>query len=103
VVNTLVKHIWYTYLSDSAATQICMSSQVLRNTLLRLTRLHLYGPDTFHETLVDPVKTIFMDILPRFRLSSEMAELKTRLEELEETPDGSLFSVPPPPDTAPFK
>jgi len=103
VVEELVKRVWVNYISDTAPSQICMPSKVLRNTLRRLESIVDYGPDTFQEALIDPVKTIFRDIHPRFRVSPQMTELKNRLAALEELPSGTMLLLPPPKDTAHVK
>ena len=47
-----------------------MAAKVAENTKRRMKLLDLYGPDVFSEALLDPLKTINRDVLPRF-LASE--------------------------------
>lgn len=70
--ETVVEHvyfIWNKYLSDSAPHQICIPAKVLINTKLRLEYLHIYGREVFQEALIDPMKTLKRDVLPRFLAS----------------------------------
>lgn len=74
--DAVVEHvyfIWNKYLSDSAPHQICMPAKVLTNTKVRLENLHIYGREVFQEALMDPLKTLKRDVLPRF-LSSKIYE-----------------------------
>ena len=88
-----VKDIWDTYLSSSAPNQICMPARVLSNTLLRIENLHLYGPNVFDETLIDPVKTLKSDVLPRFLASPYCSELRRYQTELYPLPAAASLSL----------
>ena len=81
-----VKFIWRTYLADSATTQICMPARVLSNTIQRLRHLHLYGHKVFDETLIDPIKTLNADVLPRFLTSTYHKSMISRLQSLYPLP-----------------
>lgn len=97
-VESMMKHIWETFLSDSAKFQICMPSRVLWKTLQRMKNVHLYGKDVFQEALYDPIKTIFRDIYPRFRNSEHMKMLRQRMRECEDLPPSSALVLPPLPN-----
>jgi hypothetical protein len=58
--------------------------------------LHAYGPDIFDEAMLDPIKTIRRDIMPRFTASPYCAELETRAESINELPSAISLTVPPP-------
>lgn len=60
------RHIWKEYLSDSSNSQICVPASVAVNTKIRFDLRHIYGPDIFNESCIDPIKTVKRDILPRF-------------------------------------
>lgn len=91
-----IKRIWSTYLSHHAPSQICMPSRVLVNTKRRLEYLHLYGPSVFDETLLDPMKTLKVDALPRFLTSIYYKKMSKRLETIFPLPAASELSLPPP-------
>ena len=88
-----VKDIWDMYLSTSSPHQICMPARVLSNTLLRIENLHLYGPNVFDETLIDPVKTLKADVLPRFLASPHCTELRRYLDALYPLPAPSTLQL----------
>jgi hypothetical protein len=94
VVANMIRHIWDTFLSDKAKTQICMPSQTLVNTLVRMKYAHLYGKEVFYEALNDPIKTIFRDIHPRFRNSEYMHKLRARMQEISTLPPSSQLFIP---------
>lgn len=70
-----------------------MSTEVLFNTKLRLKNLHLYGGHVFDETLLDPIKTIKRDLLPRFVVSSFYDKMASRLLELRTLPVATSLSL----------
>lgn len=84
--ENMLKDIWDTFLSDDAESQICMPSRVLSNTIARLKHLHLYGEEVFSEAMLDPIKTIRVDIQPRFLVSPLYKEMIRRLDEAENLP-----------------
>jgi hypothetical protein len=88
--HTVVEHIetiWNKYLSDNSSNQICIPSRVLENTKKRLALLHLYGKEVFQETTIDPIKTLYKDVLPRFLNSIYCREMERRLHELFPLPN----------------
>jgi hypothetical protein len=95
-VMSLVQTIWDTYLGDHTMSQICMPSVVMSNTKLRIDALSAYGPEVFGECLLDPIKTLQRDILPRFLCSAEYNTMKARLNSLIHLPPAALLIVPPP-------
>lgn len=98
-VEHMLRDIWNTFLSDKAVTQICVPSIVLWNTMRRMRRVHLYGREVFHEALLEPIRTIFRDIYPRFRNSEHMVVLRRRMHEIENLPMSSELSLKPLPNT----
>jgi Regulator of G protein signaling domain len=95
-VEADVVSIWDKFVCDRSSTQICMSALVLENTIKRLKLLHLYGPEVFAEMLLDPLKTMKKDILPRFLLSPVYREMHDRLESVKYLPSASALNVSPP-------
>jgi hypothetical protein len=63
------RYIWKEFLSDASSSQICLPASVAVNTKIRFELRHLYGPDIFNESCIDPIKTVKRDILPRFVVS----------------------------------
>jgi hypothetical protein len=86
-----VVRIWNKYISNDSPNQICMPSKVLVNTIKRLKLLHIYGPRVFDETLIDPLKTLGRDILPRFVNSPVYQEMRQRLTSLLDLPEASAL------------
>jgi hypothetical protein len=95
-VEGYVKYIWDKFLCDTSQTQICMSGAVLQNTIKRLKLLHVYGKEVFSETLLDPMKTMRKDILPRFLNSIIYQDLLHNVESCLVLPQASALVVPPP-------
>ena len=98
-IEKMVRSIWDEFLSDDAVTQICMPAKVAENTKRRMLLLDLYGPDVFAEALLDPLKTINRDVLPRFLASPEKVEMDKRIEVLiKKVSDVSNIRIPVPND-----
>lgn len=95
-VEGYVKYIWDKFLCDSSPTQICMSGIVLQNTVKRLKLLHIYGKEVFSETLIDPMKTMRKDVLPRFLNSEIYQDLLKQIESCNVLPAATTLVVPPP-------
>lgn len=69
-----------------------MPSKVLINTKHRLENLHLYGGSVFDETLIDPIKTLAKDTLPRFLASKFNHRMILHLQAITPLPDAkSLY------------
>jgi hypothetical protein len=73
-----------------------MSGAVLQNTIKRLKLLHIYGKEVFSETLLDPMKTMRKDILPRFLNSQIYQDLLGNVESCLILPQAAALVVPPP-------
>lgn len=73
-----------------------MSTQVLLNTKRRFQNLHLYGGQVFEEALLDPIKTVKRDCLPRFLTSSLYKKMAARLKSLaiHRKPSSLLLKLP---------
>ena len=99
-IQKLVDVIFDTYLSDESIAQICMPAKVALNTERRMLLLDLYGPEVFQESLLDPIKTINKDVLPRFLASPIHTEMANRMESLKTRLTINDVKVPPPTDNA---
>ena len=71
-------------------------SEVFINTRKRLENLHLYGGSVFDETLIDPIKTLSKDTLPRFVVSSFYKRMVDRLRSIKPLPDAKSLNLPLP-------
>mmetsp|Transcript_11660 Transcript_11660/g.11693 ORF Transcript_11660/g.11693 Transcript_11660/m.11693 type:complete len:833 (+) Transcript_11660:34-2532(+) len=74
-----IKKIWDDHIDDDADVAIFLPSAVLQRTKHRMGLVDLYGPEVFSEACIDPTKTIYSDIIPRFMFSplyTEMHEQK---------------------------
>lgn len=95
-VREHILKIWKEFISYDATTQICIPSKVLCNTRKRLENLHLYGAYVLEETLLDPMKTLTRDTLPRFLSSNYYKRMGTRLDALYPLPEASSLELPLP-------
>ena len=91
-----VTKIWNTYLSSAAPHQICIPSKVLSNTKKRLELIHIFGAEIFEETMIDPIKTLNRDVLPRFLVSEHYLKLQERLKSIENLPFAFDLNLPIP-------
>jgi hypothetical protein len=66
------------FICHTASSQICLATEIFSRTLYRIRYLHLYGPSTFDEALLDPFRTLKRDILPRFKNSPLYEEMLSR-------------------------
>ena len=89
-----VQYIWDKFLSDSSISQICMSGLVMQNTVKRLKLLHIYGKEVFSEALIDPMKTMRKDVMPRFLNSEIYQELVRQVDSCRILPTASTLIVP---------
>jgi hypothetical protein len=96
VVEKMVKKIWDTYLSETSHLEICVSPLAIINTVRRISHLDLYGPDTFAEALLEPLRTIQMDILPRFFASKVYLKMRSFQLTSNPLPTAKSLFVPPP-------
>jgi hypothetical protein len=96
VVEKMVKKIWDTYLSETSYLEICVSPLAIINTVRRISHLDLYGPDAFAEALLEPLRTIQMDILPRFFASKVYLKMRAFQLKSNPLPTAKSIFVPPP-------
>ena len=94
-IEKMVQSIWDEFISDDARSQICMSSNIVTNTKRRMLLLDLYGPNVFAEALLDPIKTINEDMLPRFLASTFKVDMDKRLQTLKIKVQESDIQVEP--------
>jgi hypothetical protein len=71
-------------------------SRVLLKTRHRLENAHLYGGSVFEETLLDPIKTLRKDTLPRFLVSPIYKNMQRRLSTMIPLPKASDLDLPLP-------
>jgi hypothetical protein len=90
------------FIHNDAPYQICFPHVVLERTTERIKRVNIYGPQTFEESLVDPLKTLKRDILPRFLRSHFFATMNTRLESIQRLPSAGDLATPIPPSRLSF-
>lgn len=91
-----LQKIWSTFISNDAETQICLSTEVLANTMRRISQVSVYGPEVLTEACFDPIKTLRGDILPRFKKSDLCQTLEQRRLECQQLPPASALTVTPP-------
>lgn len=90
------------FIHSDADSQICIPYDVLQRTERRIQLVHLYGPETFEESLKDPIKTMKRDILPRFLRSAFYLDMMSRLHSIETLPPSTDLEYPEPPNTLVF-
>jgi uncharacterized membrane protein len=56
----------------------------------------LYGPHVFEEAVIDPIKTMSKDVLPRFLQSNDFLTMITNLTSCDPLPPASMIKLPPP-------
>ena len=88
--------IWNTYISSQATNQICVPAKILSNTIKRLELLNIYGNEVFSETMVDPIKTIRRDIIPRYLTSDIHSNAIARISDINNF--STSINVLPPDD-----
>lgn len=96
-IQETVIQIWETYLAKDAKYWICISLNILLNTIQRIKHIHLYGKGVFAEALFDPVKTIHRDIYPRFITAEEFRLMKQYIATAESLPNASKLKLAKPP------
>eukprot|EP00596_Hydrurales_sp_CCMP1899_P001135 CAMPEP_0119052002 /NCGR_PEP_ID=MMETSP1177-20130426/73441_1 /TAXON_ID=2985 /ORGANISM="Ochromonas sp, Strain CCMP1899" /LENGTH=296 /DNA_ID=CAMNT_0007031417 /DNA_START=330 /DNA_END=1220 /DNA_ORIENTATION=+ len=84
------------YVLDHAQHQVCISGQFILKTKKRIKLLHLYGPHVFDEAVLDPIKTMKKDVLPRFLQSTTFRAMIHSLASCDTLPPASNLSLPPP-------
>ena len=86
--------IWNTYISSMAVAQICVPAKILGHTIKRLELLHIYGNDVFTESMIDPIKTIRRDILPRYLVSDIHVNAVARISNLNDHSSSLNVKIP---------
>ena len=81
---------------SSAPSQICVPAKIFQNTVKRIQRISIYGPEVFEEALIDPKKTLRRDIVPRFIASELYRVMLRRINSVESLPDAKELIVSPP-------
>lgn len=69
----------------------------------RLNYVNLYGPEVFEESLIDPLKTMKRDILPRFIRSPFYEEMTRMINSLDTHPLATELELPIPPTQLVFE
>jgi hypothetical protein len=101
-VRDKVDEIFSMFIADTAVSQICFPHAVLARTMKRIQLIHLYGPEVFEESLIDPLKTMKRDILPRFLRSTAFEEMKLTQATLATPAIASELELPIPPTSLSF-
>jgi hypothetical protein len=65
-VKEHIEKILQEFIFNHAQSQVCISQQFILRTQKRIDLLSLYGPHVFEEAVIDPIKTMSKDVLPRF-------------------------------------
>lgn len=85
-----------TFIADDAPKQICLPSLILDKTTVRMRHFAAYGPHVFDEAVLDPLKTMSRDILPRFLNSATCTKMLRMLGTVNPLPSGADLVVDPP-------
>jgi hypothetical protein len=96
VVQDRMNKIVDNYISDDAPHQVCLSREYIKNTMRRIKSVDLYGPKVFDEAIIDSLKTLKRDLLPRFLRSILFDKMIDNLSDCDPLPSGSELVVPPP-------
>mmetsp|Transcript_23153 Transcript_23153/g.23364 ORF Transcript_23153/g.23364 Transcript_23153/m.23364 type:complete len:377 (-) Transcript_23153:285-1415(-) len=91
-----IQAVWDSFLSDDSPTQICLSQGCMRRTQFRINHLHLYGPEIFGEAMIDPIKTINKDIMPRFQKAALYQDMNKRMAHVDPLPAADTLEVESP-------
>mmetsp|Transcript_24384 Transcript_24384/g.25009 ORF Transcript_24384/g.25009 Transcript_24384/m.25009 type:complete len:343 (-) Transcript_24384:33-1061(-) len=102
-IREKVDKIYSVFIDCNGDYQICFPHSVLERTMWRLDLMNHYGPDVFEESLIDPLKTMKRDIIPRFLRSPFNTELQSRLKSIESLPAASELEIPIPPNSLSFE
>lgn len=95
-VEAQMRSMWETFFSETAPSQICVPAKIFDNTVKRLKKISTYGPEVFGEAMIDPLKTLKRDIVPRFLSSDIYRDMCTRLSSLYMLPTATDLRVDPP-------
>jgi hypothetical protein len=91
-----VNNILEEYILDNAQHQVCISKDFILKTKKRINLLQIYGPHVFEEAVLDPIKTMRKDVLPRFLQSKVFITMILSLASCDPLPPASNLSLPPP-------
>mmetsp|Transcript_19083 Transcript_19083/g.17313 ORF Transcript_19083/g.17313 Transcript_19083/m.17313 type:complete len:474 (+) Transcript_19083:170-1591(+) len=80
------------FISTNAERQICLSTSIIVNTLHRIKNMHLYTFQIFDEALLDPIKTLRKDVLPRFLHSEHYKRLVSHCSHIYPLPSLKEFT-----------
>lgn len=86
--------IWENFFSVTSKFEICCPSGIITNVKRRLKYIEIFGPEAFSEALVDPLKTMFRDIWPRYALSALYREMEGVTSQLSIESKPSDLCVP---------
>lgn len=86
--------LWNHYIGSEAISQICVPAKILGHIIKRLELLHIYGNDVFSECMIDPIKTIKRDILPRYLVSDIHVQAVARISDLNDYLSPLIVSAP---------
>jgi hypothetical protein len=95
-IETNIDNILHEYVLDHAPHQVCISQQFILKTKKRISLLPLYGPHVFEEAVIDPIKTMSKDVLPRFLQSNDFLAMINNLACCDPLPPASIMKLPPP-------
>lgn len=101
-VKQMASKIHSLFIHSDAVWQICIPHDVLLRTEKRIKRINLYGPETFYETLKEPLRTLKNGILPRFYRSNMYVDMTTRVADCNILPPAHELIVPAPPTIIEF-
>jgi hypothetical protein len=95
-IKSNIYNILHEYILDHAQHQVCISKCFISKTMKRIDLLPLYGPLIFEESVIDPIKTMKKDVLPRFLRSNDFLAMINNLACCDPLPPASAMKLPPP-------
>mmetsp|Transcript_29453 Transcript_29453/g.28168 ORF Transcript_29453/g.28168 Transcript_29453/m.28168 type:complete len:410 (-) Transcript_29453:199-1428(-) len=95
-IKTNIDSILHEYIFDHAQHQVCISKCFISKTMKRIDLLNLYGPHVFEEAVLDPIKTMRKDVLPRFFQSNDYDAMIFNLASCDPLPPASSIRQTPP-------
>jgi hypothetical protein len=90
-IKTNINNILQEFILDHAPHQVCISKSFIQKTMKRIDLLHLYGPNVFEEAVLDPIKTMRKDVLPRFLQSNDYLAMIENLASCDPLPPASRY------------
>lgn len=85
--------IWEDFFSSNPTFDILCPSGIITNIRRRLKLIDVFGPETFSEAVVEPLKTVFRDIWPRYLLSENYKEMQVVEQLLSTEADPACLCV----------